>query len=53
MKYTVDIIRRDEAGLQFYLESYKPFRLLALQLSPEGEFSPFNMHPEPGQTKST
>ncbi|KAJ9164570.1 Acyl-CoA N-acyltransferase [Coniochaeta hoffmannii] len=35
MEYTIDIIRPDGEGIQFYLTSYKPFRLLALQLSPE------------------
>ncbi|OIW34512.1 acyl-CoA N-acyltransferase [Coniochaeta ligniaria NRRL 30616] len=35
MEYAIDIIRPDEEGIEFYLESYKPFRLLALQLSPE------------------
>lgn len=37
MEYTVEIIPPDEEGIQFYLELYKPFRLLALQLSPEGK----------------
>jgi hypothetical protein len=39
MDHTVEIVNPDEKGIQFYLESYKPLRLLALQLSPEGEFA--------------
>jgi len=37
MEFTIDILQTDEEGIKFYLEYYKPFRLLALQLSPEGK----------------
>ncbi|KAB5551375.1 hypothetical protein GE09DRAFT_1223169 [Coniochaeta sp. 2T2.1] len=35
MEYTIDMLQTDEEGVRFYLKYYKPFRLLALQLSPE------------------
>lgn len=38
MDWTIGVIKPDEEGIKFYLRSYKPFRLLSLQLSPEGMY---------------
>ncbi|OAA53681.1 Acyl-CoA N-acyltransferase [Cordyceps fumosorosea ARSEF 2679] len=35
MNYTVEQITPDEAGVEFFLASYKPFRLQALQTDPQ------------------
>jgi hypothetical protein len=37
MEWTIDVIRPDEEGVRFYLQCWKPFRLMALQSSPEGK----------------
>jgi hypothetical protein len=37
MGWSIEIITPDEEGINFYLTCYKPFRLLSLQASPEGE----------------
>lgn len=34
MRWTIDIITPDAAGVEFYLRQYKPFRLKSLQQSP-------------------
>lgn len=38
MEYTVEQIQPDEAGTEFFLSHYKPFRLTALKTDPECEF---------------
>ncbi|ATY59265.1 Acyl-N-acyltransferase [Cordyceps militaris] len=35
MDYTVEQIKPDEAGVEFFLEKYKPFRLEALRTDPQ------------------
>ncbi|KAJ4159359.1 uncharacterized protein LMH87_008264 [Akanthomyces muscarius] len=35
MEYTIEQIKPDEAGVEFFLNKYKPFRLQALQTDPQ------------------
>jgi hypothetical protein len=35
-EWAIELIAADDAGLEFYLKEYKPFRLLALQRDPQG-----------------
>ncbi|RKU45237.1 hypothetical protein DL546_002704 [Coniochaeta pulveracea] len=35
MDYAIEMIKPDREGIEFYLTCYKPFRLLALQQSPD------------------
>lgn len=44
MEYTIEQIKPDQAGVEFYLAKYKPFRLQALQKDPECELLPFVNH---------
>lgn len=39
MEYTVEQIQPDEAGVEFFLAKYKPFRLQALQTDPQCEYT--------------
>jgi hypothetical protein len=36
LNWAIELIPPDDAGFEFYLKEYKPFRLTALQQDPEG-----------------